>query len=203
MTLHAVPRAVFDRSLKLARAPFDLALGAMGGSDSAAKYALDRLEAGARSATGVLFADEELKQQGRGALLATKERERATGLREQAELRERQAARNLEEVGEEVAEAQAEAREKAEAKRLKAEKSRRDREARAAKSAAARKRKTTQAAKKAKREDAKRDKAAQLEKLDAKEESLEAREAAARTEREAELVKEAAAAAKRARKNSA
>jgi hypothetical protein len=201
MTMHAVPKAIFDRSLKLVRAPLDIALGAVGASDSAAKHVIDRVEAGTRSATGVLFADEELREEGRAALLAAKERERAARLHEEAELRQRDAVRNLNEVGEESAEARAEARQTAEAERRKAEKRRREREAQAAEAATARKRKAAKSAAKAKRANAKRDKAATLEKLDAKEESIEAKEAAARTRREAKRLKQAASGAKRARKN--
>jgi hypothetical protein len=32
MSLHPVPKTIFNSSLKLARAPFDVALGALGGS---------------------------------------------------------------------------------------------------------------------------------------------------------------------------
>ena len=69
MAMHTVPKTIFDRSLKLARAPFDAALGVVGGSNSSAKHALDRFEAGLRGATGTLFRDEELTQQGRQASL--------------------------------------------------------------------------------------------------------------------------------------
>ena len=74
MSMPTIPKTIFNSSVKLARAPFDVALGALGGSDSQAKHLLDRAEAGARSATGVLFADPELREEGRAALLATKER---------------------------------------------------------------------------------------------------------------------------------
>jgi hypothetical protein len=171
MSLPTVPKAIFNSSLKLARAPFDLALGAFGGSDSQAKHLLDRAEAGARSATGVLFADAELREQGRAALLATKERERAAGLEEIAEQ-----------------------------ERRKAERRRREREARARKTEAKKKAKTAKTAAKVKRANAKAEKTAQLEKLEAKEGSIEAKEEAAAAEREAERLEKAAAAAKKARR---
>ncbi|HEV2727582.1 MAG TPA: hypothetical protein VGV34_04760, partial [Solirubrobacterales bacterium] len=88
MSMPTIPKAIFNSSVKLARAPFDVALGAVGGSDSSVKHLLDRAEAGARTATGVLFADPQLREEGRAALLATKERERATELREKAEVQE-------------------------------------------------------------------------------------------------------------------
>lgn len=202
MSMHTVPKAVFDRSLKLARAPFDAALGAVGASDSAAKHLVDRVEAGARSATGTLFADDELKQEGREVLRATKQRERADRLHEEAELREDEARENIKAVAEETAKKRAEAEKRAEEERRKAEKRRRERESRAAKSAAAEKEKKAKSVAKAKETNAKRDQAAKLEKLDAKEESIEVKEEAARAQREAERLKGAAAAAKAARKDS-
>jgi hypothetical protein len=107
MALPAAPRAVFDRSLKLARAPLDMALRVTGGRESPAKFALDRVEAGARSATGAFFRDDDLKQEGRRALLAARERERALGLREESERVEREEERQLSESAERVRRANA------------------------------------------------------------------------------------------------
>lgn len=201
MSVSRVPRTIVDRSLKLARAPIDAALSVTGASESQAKHFVDRLDAGARSASGVLLADQELKEQGRAVLLATKQRERAASLHQEAELRREEVDRNLDEAAEESAEERAEARRKAEAKRREAEKRRREREQRAKKSAAAKKEKVAKAAKEAERFNAKRDQAAQLRKLEAKEESIEQREQAAAAEREAERLADAAAAAKRDRKD--
>jgi len=200
VSVSKVPRTIVDRSLKLARAPIDAALGVTGASESQAKHLVDRIEAGARSASGVLLADEELKEQGRAVLLATRQRERAASLHQEAELRREEADRNLEETAEESAEQRAEARRDAEAKRREAEKRRREREQRAKRSAAAKKEKVAKAAKEAERSNAKRDQAAQLRKLDAQEESIAQREQAAAAEREAERLADAAAAAKKDRK---
>src|SRR3954449_7742518 len=92
MSMPTIPKTIFNSSIKLARMPADLALGALGGSDSGAKNLVDRAEAGARSATGVLFRDQELREEGRAALLAAKERERAVELRERAQGEEAEAA---------------------------------------------------------------------------------------------------------------
>src|SRR3954465_11798553 len=92
MSLPTIPKTIFNSSIKLARMPADLALGPLRGSDSGAKNLVEPAEAGARSATGVLFRDEELREEGRAALLAAKERERALALREKAEGEEREAA---------------------------------------------------------------------------------------------------------------
>jgi NADH dehydrogenase [ubiquinone] 1 alpha subcomplex assembly factor 7 len=201
MTLHAVPKAVFNGSVKLARTPVDATIGVLGGSDSRVKHLVDRAEAGARSAVGTLFADEELREEGRSARLATKERERALRLHEEAEVRRREGEQTLAQAGEESQETVAEARRQAEQERRKAEKRKREREARARKAAEKEKEKTAKAAAKVKRVEEKADKAARLRKIEAKEESIEAKEKAVAKERQAERVQETAAAAKAARKN--
>src|SRR6476659_676897 len=98
MAMPTVSKTNFNSSIQLARAPFDITLGALGGSDSSAKHLLDRAEAGARSANGALFRDDELREEGRMVLLATKERERAVELREKAEVQEREAEERQAEV---------------------------------------------------------------------------------------------------------
>lgn len=164
MSMPTISKTIFNSSIKLARTPFDLAIGALGGSESQAKHLIDRAEAGARSATGVLFRDEELREEGRTVLLATKERERAARLREKAEVQEREASEHQAGVSEAAEEATAEARRKAEQDRRKAEKRRREREARAAKAEGEKKEKAAKAAAKAQRANAKAEKATQLEK---------------------------------------
>lgn len=84
MALPGPAKAIFDLGLRTGRVPADLALRASGQSDSPLELALDRVEAGIRGAAGVIFADEELKEQGRRGHLATRERERAAGLRASA-----------------------------------------------------------------------------------------------------------------------
>jgi hypothetical protein len=201
MSLHTIPRAIFNGSVKLARMPFDATLGALGGADSKLTHLLDRTEAGARSAVSTLFADEDLRKEGRAALLATKQRERAAGLREEAEVHQRIGEETLAEAREESEEAVAEARRHAEQERRKAEKRKRDREARAQKAAKSEKQKAAKAAARAKRVEEKANKAAQLKKIEAKEENIEAKEKAVGKERQAERLEEVAAAAKAARKN--
>src|SRR3954452_9111726 len=114
MSMPTIPKTIFNSSIKLARTPIDVALGALGGSDSSAKHMLDRAEAGARSATGVLFRDAELRDQGLAPLLATKERERAMTLREKAEVEEREPSERQAEVSKAASESASEARRKAE-----------------------------------------------------------------------------------------
>jgi hypothetical protein len=100
MAMPALPKRVFNGSLKLARTPIDAALDLSGHADSAAKYGLDRLEAGVRSATGVLFRDQQLQEQGSRSRLAAKERERASDLQERSVHGEREAEARLEEAAE-------------------------------------------------------------------------------------------------------
>ncbi len=172
MSMSTATRTIFDRSLKLSRWPFDATLDLVGASDSAAKHAVDRLEAGARSATGTLFGDRQLKEEGNRVSRATEQREHAALLHEEAEEERRQA-----------------------------DKRRRERESRAAKTAATRKQKAAKSAARAERTKAKRDRTAQLDKLDAKQEAIESKEDAARVERQVKKVEEVAAAAKRNRKD--
>lgn len=120
MALPAAPKAVFDRSLKLARVPLDMALRATGGAESPAKFALDRVEAGARSAAGVFFRDEDLKEEGRRALLAARERERALGLREESVRMERDEEQRLSESAERVRRANAKRDKSAQLEKLEA-----------------------------------------------------------------------------------
>src|SRR3954469_25693167 len=114
MSMPTIPKTIFNSSIKLARTPIDVALGALGGSDSSAKHMLDRAEAGARSATGVLFRDPELREQGRAALLATRERERGRARREKAGAEEREATERRAELGRAAEGAVPEPRRKAE-----------------------------------------------------------------------------------------
>lgn len=196
-----IPKTIVDQSLKLARVPFDVVLRPFGGSDTSAGHFVDRAEAGARSAAGMLFADEELKEKGRAAFLATRERERANRLRESADVRVHEADQLQARVAEEARQAETAAAEKAERDRRSAERRKRERQETAGKTAAKKKQKVAKSTAKAARAKSKADKSAQLKKLEAKEESIKAKEAAAATERESELLRDAAASAKKARKN--
>jgi hypothetical protein len=84
MALPGPAKTLFDVGLRLSRTPVDITLQLAGRTDTALELTVDRLEAGVRSATGVLFADDELKEQGARGRIATRERERAAGLREEA-----------------------------------------------------------------------------------------------------------------------
>jgi hypothetical protein len=96
MALPGPAKTLFDVGLRLTRAPVDLTLQLAGRTDSTLELTVDRLEAGVRSATGVLFGDEELREQGARGRLATRERERAVGLREEAEREAAEAERIVE-----------------------------------------------------------------------------------------------------------
>jgi len=83
----SIARTVVDRSLKLARAPLDMALGVAGASRSPAKLAVDRVEAGVRRTAGVVLGDRGLKRDADRREVAAEERERALQLQEEAEHR--------------------------------------------------------------------------------------------------------------------
>lgn len=98
MALPGPAKTLFDVGLRLTRTPVDITLQITGRTDTALELTVDRLEAGVRSATGVLFADEELKEQGARGRTATRERERAAGLREEAEEESVAAVEQLESI---------------------------------------------------------------------------------------------------------
>jgi hypothetical protein len=102
MALPGPAKSLFDVGLRLSRTPVDITLQLTGRTDTTLELTVDRLEAGVRSATGVLFADEELKEQGARGRIATRERERAAGLREQAEAESVEAVEQLEAVATEL-----------------------------------------------------------------------------------------------------
>jgi hypothetical protein len=81
MALPGPAKALFDLGLRTSRLPLDAALHVTGRSDTPLQLTVDRLEAGVRSAAGVLFDDDELRRQGERGLNATRDRERAAGLR--------------------------------------------------------------------------------------------------------------------------
>jgi hypothetical protein len=96
MALPGPAKTLFDVGLRLSRTPVDITLQLAGRTDTALELTVDRLEAGVRSATGVLFGDEELREQGARGRIATRERERAAGLREEAEEEAAEAERQVE-----------------------------------------------------------------------------------------------------------
>ena len=77
MALPGPAKALFEVGLRLSRTPVDITLRLADRTDTPLELTVDRLEAGVRSATGVLFGDQELREQGARGRLATRERERA------------------------------------------------------------------------------------------------------------------------------
>ena len=91
-------RTVLDRGLKVARFPFDAAthlLPGDGDSRSAAELAIDRADARVRAAVGVLFRDDDLRDDAARRRVAADERARAIELRMKAEARQRAADAKL------------------------------------------------------------------------------------------------------------
>jgi hypothetical protein len=200
MSFTTIPKTIVDQTLKLARAPLDVALRPFGGSASSAGQFVDRAEAGARSAAGTILADNELKEKGRASMLATSERERAARLRESAEVRQHEADQRQARIAEEARRAKAAAAEKEDRDRRNAEQRKKDRQSAARKTATKKKQKVAKTTAEKARANKKADNSAQLKKLKAKEKDIKAKEDAAAAEREAERLEKAAAAAKAARK---
>jgi hypothetical protein len=98
MALPGPAKTLFDVGLRLSRTPVDLTLQIAGRTDTTLELTVDRLEAGVRSATGVLFGDKELREQGARGRIATRERERAASLREEAASEAAAAAERVEDA---------------------------------------------------------------------------------------------------------
>jgi colicin import membrane protein len=202
MSLTAIPRAVLDRSIRLARFPADSALKLAGNSSAAgmAKLGLDRVEAAVRAGAGTVLRDEGLVHEARRQDTATAERKRAAELRAQAEQKEQEARQQAQAREQEAAERRQQAAQAAEKRKRSADQKRKAAKSQAAESAQARKENAEKAAaaeKEAAQESARRD---QLDHLETKREALEEREGALTASQEAQRLADAASRAKADRK---
>ena len=86
MDIRGVPRAVVERSLRLARLPADTALRRLP-EDQPLRIAVDRADATVRDLAGRVLGDTALQDQARRQRAAANERQRALQLRAEAKLR--------------------------------------------------------------------------------------------------------------------
>jgi hypothetical protein len=201
-----VRRAAIDRWLRVARLPFDTAahlLPADRGPRNTAMLVIDRADASVRAAFGGFFHDDDLRADAFRRRVAADERERAIELRVAAAEKQRVSDAQLAEELDGAARLREQAEQEAEARKQQAEKERIERERQAQQAAAAQKRGVEQA-----RDEklAAADKAAKRERLDVLDEQAEAldREVDALTATdEAQRLRDAASAAKAARKGTA
>lgn len=203
--IRAIPKAAVTASLNVVRAPADLVLGAAGDGRvaSTASQFVDRADAAARRAAGVLLRDDELKADAHRRRTAAGEHARAARLRAEAsdviEVADEQAERERAEA----AKRRREAAQKAERKRKQAQERRKKQKADAAEHERARKRTAEQRAAEQKQEAGEEAKRERAEVLETKVEALEEREDALAAVDEAARLKHATERAKEERKTEA
>lgn len=205
MNTRTIPRAAIDGSIKLARLPFDAALGVLPGREkgqaAAAKVALDRADAQVRATAGTLLGDRALREDAARRRQAADERAKALRLRGKAQERMSEAEAHTERRRDTAERRRQEAETRAKRQKSQAEKRREQAKSRASETAKQREQAAeTQAA----RAEERLESEAKIERLDAlqeKSEALEERSDAIATQDEAQRLGEAAAAVKAERKD--
>ena len=206
MEVRDVRRAAIDRWLRVARLPFDTVahfLPADPGPRNAAMLAIDRADATVRAAVGGLLHDNDLRDDAFRRRAAADERERALELRGEAEERQRIADAELAQELEGAARLREDADREAQERRRRVDEERAEQQRRARETAVAQERAVEQARadrlavadKKAKRE--------RLEVLDEQADALDREVDALTATDEAQRLRDAASAAKAARKGTA
>ncbi len=99
MDWHVVPRSIIDGSIRAVRAPVDLMVGLTGGRDrvSPVRIAVDRADAATRETLGRMTWDARLVEDGKRRRRAADERQKALGLRTEADQKQEVADRKLDE----------------------------------------------------------------------------------------------------------
>ncbi len=114
MNVRSIPRTAVTTSLRLARVPLDTAIRALPERAATnATLAVDRADATARSVAGTMTFDPELREDARRRRAATRERERAAALREEADNVTADAESRVEQRGEQAQRRRTEADRKA------------------------------------------------------------------------------------------
>jgi colicin import membrane protein len=201
MTLQTIPRAIVGGTLRAVRLPIDGFLALTGSRGESAKLAVDRADATARTIAGAVLRDRELVEDADRRHQAAAERQQAANLHAEAELREERAEQEAEEVRHEAQGRRRKAAEKTQQKRRQAQKRRESTKAKAKKKAEQREERAEEKASKAKEEAEEKREGERLGELEAKADALEAKEEALTAAEEGQRLKEAAGAAKAARKN--
>lgn len=202
MSLRSVTRAAVSSSLRLIRFPLDGALRLGGGSMSAARLAVDRVDAGVRGAAGLLLRDDVLIEDAELRRAAAKEREHAMRLRAEAGYRSDRGERKAEVGSQEASARRRQAKRTTQQKEDEAKKRRDARKSRAARAARSRKQAAEKDAQKREQLISARAERDRLKVLDKKSEALGEKEVAVATADEARRLKKAASAAKSDRRNS-
>jgi hypothetical protein len=189
-----------DATLRVAKLPLDLALGALG--QESAQVVLDRADATVRTVAGTALRDDELLADAGRRREAAEERGRALRLRAEAELREQRGEETAEQRREAAAARRRRATQKARTERKRAEERREGVTTEAARAEQRRRAANDRAAAEAEDTIEARNRKTKLEQLDTEAEALGEREAALTARDEADRLAGAAAAAKAERKRS-
>jgi hypothetical protein len=201
----AIPRRAVDGYLKLVRVPLDGAIRLLPGNGSgakpAARIALDRVDARARTAFAKALRDPVLAEDGARRREAADQREQALRLRSQADVKAEQADTRFEERREQTARQREQANERAKRRRQQAARQEKQKKSRAAETAG--KRSTASRTTARRRQEALGDKATRerLQTLNAESDALNEQQKELTARDEAARLSEAAGRAKAERKD--
>lgn len=204
MNVRVIPRTAVKGYLRLARTPFDTAIGLLPGNGKGAKptaqLVVDRADATVRTVAGALLGDPVLREEGERRRQAADEREHGVRLRARAEQTAEQADARLQERETQVHTQRRRARETANTRRRQAETRAQKEKQQAAKTESRRREAAREAA--AQHEDAleKRTSQEELQTLEAKSKALHEREQELAARDEARRLADAASHVKAERK---
>lgn len=205
MEVRNVGRTAIDRWLKVARLPFDTAAHLLPndrGPRKAAVLMIDRADASVRAAVGDFFHDDQLREDASRRRIAVEERVRASALRVEAESKQHDADAQLTEELDAADRLREQAEREAQERRQKADEQRARRQARTREAAAAQKREVEQATQQRAAAEETKAKRERLAVLDDQAGALDQEADALTATDEAKRLRDAASAAKAARKSS-
>ena len=207
MNLRTIPRATVTGYLRAARLPLDATFRLLPAGDTgrvtAARLAVDRIDATLRAVAGSVLGDPVLRDDAVRRRRAAEERRRALRLRTEAERTSERAEEGWAEHQEQIEQRLRRADERAGAVRRSAERGREQKARRAAETASSRRRSNRETARRKREAVEERAREARLETLDTKAEALAEREEALIASDEARRLQRAAGKAKAARKDGA
>lgn len=206
MDIRTLPRKALDRYLHTVRTPLDTAVrllperdGRLSTVRSTVELTLDRADAAVRDVAGVVWRDDQLRDDARRRRLAADERERALRLRTAAEEHTAEADAELRRRQEQAEQRRIEADRRAGEQKQKAEQQRQAEKRQAAERTARQKAAARKAAAKVEAAVDKQAREARLDQLDQEAAALEKEEAALTAANEAQRLRKAAGRTKAAR----
>jgi len=206
MQVRSVGRTAIDRSLKVARFPFDAVthlLPSDRGPRNAALLVIDRADATVRAAVGGFLHDDDLLEDATRRRVAADERRRAIALRREAEAKQHGADAQMMQELDAAAQLREQAEREAQQRMEQADDDRARRQQRTREAAAARKREVEQERVEQRAAEEKQAKRERLDVLDDQARALDQETTALTAEDEAQRLRNATSAAKAERKGSA